>query len=51
MFSIRHALAGAIALVLAACANPAGAPGPTPVPTPAAMAEEKPALIEFYADW
>jgi len=51
MLSIRHALVGATALILAACATPAVSPEPTLVVPAVAAAAEKPVLIEFYADW
>jgi ABC-type glycerol-3-phosphate transport system substrate-binding protein len=51
MFSIRRALLGATALILAACATPAATPASAPPEAVAPVAAEKPALIEFYADW
>jgi hypothetical protein len=51
MFSIRRALVGATALILAACAAPTVSPELIPIAASVPLAEEKPVLIEFYADW
>ena len=50
MLSIRQALIALTALALVACAAPGPAPE-TAAGAGVAPAADKPALIEFYADW